>query len=56
MFILHILSAIRHQLVAELDSYNAGVIIVHLDGHGRGMDPGEVTRQLERENKDCIIM
>jgi len=46
----------KHQLVAELDPNNAGVLIVRLDGQGRGMDPDEVTRRLERGNQDCIIM
>jgi hypothetical protein len=45
----------RHQLVAELDPQNAGVLIVRLDGQGRGMDPEEVTRRLDSGN-DCVIM
>jgi hypothetical protein len=49
-------SPTRHQLVAELDPRNAGVLIVRLDGQGKGMDPDEVTRRLERGNQDCVIM
>jgi len=37
----------KHQLVAELDPHNTGVLVVHLDGRGGGMDPDEVTRRLE---------
>jgi len=46
----------KHQLAAELDPNNAGVLIVRLDGQGRGMDPDEITRRLEKGNQDCIIM
>jgi DNA-nicking Smr family endonuclease len=46
----------KHQLVAELDSHNAGVLVVRLDGQGRGMDSDEVTRRLERGDDACIIM
>lgn len=41
-------------MIAELDPQNAGVLIVRLDGQGRGMDPEEVTRRLERGNRDCV--
>jgi hypothetical protein len=46
----------RHQLVAELDPHNAGVLVVRLDGQGRGMDSDEVTRRLEKGDDACIIM
>ena len=46
----------RHQLVPELDPHNAGVLIVRLDGQGKGMDPDEVTHRLERENESCVVM
>lgn len=52
---LHNISS-RHQLIAELDPHNAGVLIIHLDGQGRGMDPDEVTRRLDKSNEDCVIM
>jgi len=46
----------KHQLVAELDPHNAGVLIVRLNGQGGGMDLDEVTRRLERKDQECIIM
>ncbi|KZP17983.1 DUF1771-domain-containing protein, partial [Athelia psychrophila] len=45
----------KHQLVAELDPHNAGVLIVRLDGQGQGMNPDEVSRRLD-SNQDCVIM
>jgi len=46
----------KHQLVAELDPHNAGVLIVRLDGQGRGMNPDEVARRLEKGSDACVIM
>ncbi|KAH8828319.1 hypothetical protein DL96DRAFT_1602686 [Flagelloscypha sp. PMI_526] len=47
----------KHRLVAELDPHNSGVLIVEIgpDG-GRGVDPEEVVRRLERNDEACVIM
>lgn len=49
----------RHDLVAELDPDNAGVLIVQLDGRGSGrrtIGADEVTRRLEKPGDGCVIM
>ncbi|KIK67073.1 hypothetical protein GYMLUDRAFT_92914 [Collybiopsis luxurians FD-317 M1] len=47
----------KHQLVAELDPHNAGVLIVQLGGHrDRAVGPNEIARRLEREDEGCIVM
>jgi len=46
----------KHQLVAELDPQNAGVLVVRLDGQGGGMDSDEVARRLEKGSDACVIM
>jgi len=51
----------NHQLIAEMDPENAGVLIVHLGGRGdrtRGGVVGsdDITRRLERDDEGCIIM
>jgi len=50
----------KHQLLAELDPDNSGVLIVQLNGQstGRGhtISPDEVSRRLERDSESCIIM
>ncbi|KAI5123968.1 hypothetical protein M0805_006380 [Coniferiporia weirii] len=47
----------KHNIVAEIDPQNSGVLIVHLDGHkDRGMNPDEVSKRLGDEDKSCIIM
>jgi hypothetical protein len=50
----------RHNLVAELDPHNEGVLIVHLNGGqppsgNRGLNPGDIVQRLEN-NQDCAIM
>jgi hypothetical protein len=48
----------RHNLVAELDPDNSGVLIVQLGGRrsgGRVIGPDEVTRRLEKSD-GCLIM
>jgi len=49
-----------HQLVAELDPHNAGVLIVHMGGRGDGtgsvVGSDEITRRLERGDDRCVIM
>ncbi|KAJ7188356.1 cytoplasmic protein [Mycena filopes] len=45
----------KHQLVAELDPHNAGVLIVQMGGQG-GVSPDEITRRLERNSDQCTIM
>ncbi|KAF5389495.1 hypothetical protein D9757_004324 [Collybiopsis confluens] len=47
----------KHQLVAELDPHNAGVLIVQLGGRrDRAVGPDEITRRLERNDEGCIVM
>jgi len=53
-------ATISHQLVAELDPHNAGVLIVRMDGASGSerevVGPGEITRKLERSEESCVIM
>ena len=53
-------SMCRHNIVAELDPENSGVLIVYLDGNrrsvGRELKPDEITRRLAEDEKSCIIM
>ncbi|KAI0079038.1 DUF1771-domain-containing protein, partial [Panus rudis PR-1116 ss-1] len=50
----------KHNLVAELDPQNAGVIIVSLDGRDRGtgrvLRPDDITRGIENKDNGCVIM
>ena len=49
----------RHNLIAELDPDNAGVLIVQLGGRKSGrraIGADEVTRRLERQGDNCVIM
>jgi len=49
----------KHDLVAELDPDNAGVLIVQLGGRKSGrraIGADEVTRRLEKSNEGCLIM
>ena len=51
----------RHQLVAELDPHNAGVLIVSLDGRDKGtgnvVQPGEIADRIADSRDDrCVIM
>ncbi|QRV79472.1 hypothetical protein RhiJN_07487 [Ceratobasidium sp. AG-Ba] len=47
---------VKYQLNARIDPRNAGVLLVQLGGRGeRGMDSGEVTRRLERDEQ-CVMM
>ena len=49
----------RHDLVAEVDPDNAGVLIVQLGGRKSGrrtMGADEVTRRLEKSGEGCVIM
>ncbi|KAJ7594784.1 cytoplasmic protein [Mycena floridula] len=45
----------KHQLVANLDPHNSGVLIVRINADGRGVDPEEISRRLERKD-ECTIM
>ncbi|KAJ1304413.1 hypothetical protein OPQ81_005561 [Rhizoctonia solani] len=48
---------VKYQLNAHVDPNNAGVLVVQLGGRGqRGMDPNEVTRRLERNDEQCVVM
>ncbi|KAF7376067.1 Cytoplasmic protein [Mycena sanguinolenta] len=46
----------KHQLFAELDPHNAGVLICKLDGEQGGVGPDEIARRLQREDDGCTIM
>ncbi|KAJ3881859.1 hypothetical protein F5879DRAFT_796715 [Lentinula edodes] len=47
----------KHQLVAELDPNNAGVLLVQLGGHrDRAVGPDEIARRLNRDEEGCIVM
>ena len=51
----------RHQLVAQLDPQNAGVLIVSLDGQdkgtGRVVQPDDIARGIEgNDDRGCLIM
>jgi len=50
----------KHQLVAELDPRNAGVLIIGLDGQDRGtgrvMQPDDITRSLDNKDDSCVTM
>ncbi|TDL26291.1 DUF1771-domain-containing protein [Rickenella mellea] len=51
----------KHQLLAELDPHNSGVLIVYLNGGrgrdtSRGINPDEISRRLEKPGDDCVVM
>ncbi|GLB37148.1 putative DUF1771 [Lyophyllum shimeji] len=47
----------KHQLVAQLDPQNGGVLIVQIDAPSdRGVGADEITRRLERKDESCTIM
>ncbi|KAJ7045429.1 cytoplasmic protein [Mycena alexandri] len=47
----------KHQLSAELDPHNAGVLVVQMGGNqGGGVSPDEITRRLDRDDQGCTIM
>ncbi|THU95374.1 DUF1771-domain-containing protein [Dendrothele bispora CBS 962.96] len=47
----------KHQLIAELDPNNAGVLIVELNTRrDRGVSPDEIARRLDRDDERCVIM
>ncbi|KAK7685327.1 hypothetical protein QCA50_011691 [Cerrena zonata] len=50
----------KHQLIAQLDPQNAGVLVVSLDGSdkgtGRVMQPDDITRGIESKEEGCVIM
>ncbi|KAF8161050.1 hypothetical protein B0H34DRAFT_795892 [Crassisporium funariophilum] len=48
----------KHNLVAQLDPNNTGVLIIHFgsrDGE-RGISADEISRRLERDDENCVIM
>ncbi|KAJ6586833.1 cytoplasmic protein [Mycena vulgaris] len=45
-----------HQLSAELDPRNAGVLIVQMGTRQGGVGPDEIARRLERDDQGCTIM
>jgi len=47
----------RHQLRAELDPSNGGVLVVQINSSAdEGFDPDEIARRLAREDGGCTIM
>ncbi|KAK0461379.1 uncharacterized protein EV420DRAFT_1531765 [Desarmillaria tabescens] len=47
----------EHQLVAELDPSNSGVLIVEFNGaRDRGVGPDEIARRLDRDDGGCVVM
>ncbi|TFK44655.1 hypothetical protein BDQ12DRAFT_593493, partial [Crucibulum laeve] len=48
----------KHQLIAELDPNNSGVLIVQMNSgnRGRGVGSDEISRRIERDDESCIIM
>jgi hypothetical protein len=56
----------RHDLVAEIDPHNAGVLVIQLDGGmaakqvrdrgGMVLGADDITQRLDRQNGDCIVM
>ncbi|KAJ6499391.1 hypothetical protein C8R45DRAFT_982265 [Mycena sanguinolenta] len=46
----------KHQLFAELDPQNAGVLICKLDSEQGGVGSDEIARRLQREDEGCTIM
>jgi hypothetical protein len=44
----------RHQLTAQFDPHNAGVLIVSLNRPNQGMSGDEIADRVDRN--DCIIM
>ncbi|KAB5595180.1 Alpha-1,2-mannosyltransferase [Ceratobasidium theobromae] len=48
---------VKYQLNARIDPRNEGILIVQLGGRGqRGMSPNEVTRRLERDDEQCVVI
>ncbi|EEB96977.1 hypothetical protein MPER_03795 [Moniliophthora perniciosa FA553] len=48
---------IKHQLIAEIDPDNAGVLVVQINtSRDRGVSPDEIARRLERKEDSCIVM
>ncbi|KZV86585.1 DUF1771-domain-containing protein [Exidia glandulosa HHB12029] len=49
----------KHQLVASMDPHNAGVLVVDLGGASQGgpqVGSDEITRRLENDREECVIM
>ncbi|KAJ6593813.1 hypothetical protein B0H19DRAFT_1092100 [Mycena capillaripes] len=46
----------KHQLFAELDPHNAGVLIVQMGTQQRGVGADEIAQRLERDDQGCTIM
>ncbi|KIY51055.1 DUF1771-domain-containing protein [Fistulina hepatica ATCC 64428] len=50
---------VKHNLQAELDPHNGGVLIVQMGAgspRSRGVGPDEITRRLENSDNNCIVM
>lgn len=49
--------SLRHQLNAEIDPNNAGVLLVQINaGSNGGVGPEEISRRLERSDESCVVM
>ncbi|KAF9566814.1 DUF1771-domain-containing protein [Agrocybe pediades] len=46
----------KHQLSAQLDPTNAGVLIVMIDSHQGGIGPDEISRRLTNQQEGCTVM
>jgi len=47
----------KHQLLAELDPSNAGVLIVQINApKDKGVGADEIARRIDRDDEGCIIM
>ncbi|KAJ7703291.1 hypothetical protein B0H17DRAFT_1042619 [Mycena rosella] len=46
----------KHQLSAELDPHNAGVLVVQMGASRGGVGPDEIARRLDRDDQGCTIM
>ncbi|KAJ7497206.1 cytoplasmic protein [Mycena latifolia] len=46
----------KHQLSAELDPHNAGVLVVQMGARQGGVGPDEIARRLDRDDQGCTIM
>ncbi|KAF7361974.1 Smr domain-containing protein [Mycena venus] len=46
----------KHELFAELDPHNAGVLICKLDQQQGGVGVDEIARRLERDEEQCTII
>jgi len=46
----------KHQLAADLDPHNAGVLIVQIGSDQGTVGPDDIARRLQRDDEGCTIM